>query len=220
MTKPKIAIVSGSLWEENLFGKRVKQIRRCHYYETQPGYLAHKLKQMTESIFEARQENDSLQYLFLLNTVGSFHKKCNIGDLAVITDHIDQIGNPLLYWRGKQGIQVPNSKDVYSEELREMAKKIAYKKDIPIHEGVFLTIKGPTINTPAERAFYSHYCDFVGMSGSTEAIFGRALGLQVLLVGLITDNEIPNEILDVRTIIKQHRHKLKTCVEDLVNQLS
>lgn len=220
MTKPKIAIVSGSLWEENLFDEGVKHIKRCHYYETQPGYLADKLKQMTESILEARQENDSLQYLFLLNTVGSFHKKYNIGDLAVIKDHIDQIGNPLLYWRGKPGIQVPNSKDIYSEKLRDMVKESAHANKISIHEGVFLTIKGPTINTPAERALYSPHCDFVGMSGSAEATFGRALGLQVLLIGLITDNEIPNEILDVRTIIKQHRSKLKTCIENLVNQLS
>lgn len=217
--KRSVVVLSGSVGDiiNDFDIDNVVYVKRHHYCETLSGSLEDKLKEMTVNIYTAKQNYPSLKYLIILNAVGSLHKKYNIGDIAIISDHIDQIGNPLLYWRGKQNIKIPNSKNIYSKNL--ISRAIDTKTDMVKHTGVLLSVKGPTFNTPAERLFYSQVCDFVSMSGSTDAIMGAALGLNVLLLGLITDNEIPSYILDVRKIIKQNKHRFKYYVKDIITAL-
>ena len=153
---------------------------RFHYYE---GYS------MKEVIFPERVMYElGIKTLFVSNASGGMNPKFNIGDVMVITDHVNFFPEHPL--RGKNfptGPRFPDMHEAYDHELVELANKIAEEKGIKLQHGVYVGVQGPTFETPAEYRMYHLFGDAVGMSTVPEVIVARHCGIKVFGVSIITD---------------------------------
>jgi purine-nucleoside phosphorylase len=137
-----------------------------------------------------------VETLLLSNAAGGMNKAFHVGDLMIINDHLSFFTvNPLL---GKNesslGPRFPDMSEPYSRELIKKAKIIAAGLGIPVHEGVYAGVTGPTFETRAEYRFL-HIAggDAVGMSTVQEVIAARHLGMAVFAMSVITDLGIREE---------------------------
>ena len=153
---------------------------RFHYYE---GY------NMKEVTFPERVMYElGIKTLFVSNASGGMNPKFNIGDIMVITDHVNFFPEHPL--RGKNfptGPRFPDMHEAYDHELIELANKIAEEKGIKLQHGVYVGVQGPTFETPAEYRMYHLFGDAVGMSTVPEVIVARHCGIKVFGVSIITD---------------------------------
>ena len=153
---------------------------RFHYYE---GYS------MKEVTFPERVMYElGIKTLFVSNASGGMNPKFNIGDVMVITDHVNFFPEHPL--RGKTfptGPRFPDMHEAYAHELVELANKIAEEKGIKLQHGVYVGVQGPTFETPAEYRMYHLFGDAVGMSTVPEVIVARHCGIKVFGVSIITD---------------------------------
>ena len=153
---------------------------RFHYYE---GYS------MKEVTFPERVMYElGIKTLFVSNASGGMNPKFNIGDVMVITDHVNFFPEHPL--RGKNfptGPRFPDMHEAYDHELVELANKIAEEKGIKLQHGVYVGVQGPTFETPAEYRMYHLFGDAVGMSTVPEVIVARHCGIKVFGVSIITD---------------------------------
>ena len=153
---------------------------RFHYYE---GYS------MKEVTFPERVMYElGIKTLFVSNASGGMNPKFNIGDVMVITDHVNFFPEHPL--RGKTfptGPRFPDMHEAYDHELVELANKIAEEKGIKLQHGVYVGVQGPTFETPAEYRMYHLFGDAVGMSTVPEVIVARHCGIKVFGVSIITD---------------------------------
>ena len=155
---------------------------RFHYYE---GY---DMKQVT---FPVRvMQNLGIKTLFVSNAAGGMNKEFKVGDIMIITDHINLFPeNPL---RGKNydelGPRFPAMTEAYSQKLINLADEIATKKGIRLMHGVYVGTPGPTFETPAEYEYFRIIGgDAVGMSTVPEVIVANHAGMRVFGVSVITD---------------------------------
>jgi len=155
---------------------------RFHYYE---GY---DMKQVT---FPVRvMKAIGVETLFVSNAAGGMNKDFRVGDIMIITDHINLFPeNPL---RGKNyeelGTRFPAMTEPYSKELIAVADKIAAEKNIRVMHGVYVGTPGPTFETPAEYEYFRIIGgDAVGMSTVPEVIVAKHAGMRVFGVSVITD---------------------------------
>ncbi|MFA6956001.1 MAG: purine-nucleoside phosphorylase [Thermoanaerobaculia bacterium] len=124
------------------------------------------------------------------NAAGGINVDYHAGDLMLISDHINYLGaNPL---RGPNddelGPRFPDMSDIYSKELRAVAREVAESRGVTLREGVYLATSGPSYETPAEiRAFRVMGADAVGMSTVPEAIAYSQMGVKVLGISCITN---------------------------------
>jgi len=174
---------SGNLIFGTLGGKRVIAMQgRFHYYE---GY---DMKHVTfpVRVFKAL----GVDTLFVSNASGGMNKEFHVGDVMVITDHINLFPeNPL---RGKNynelGTRFPAMIDAYDPELIKLADTIAAEKGIRLMHGVYVGTTGPTFETPAEYEYFRIIGgDAVGMSTVPEVIVARHASMRVFGVSVITD---------------------------------
>ena len=153
---------------------------RFHYYE---GY------NMKEVTFPERVMYElGIKTLFVSNASGGMNPKFNIGDVMVITDHVNFFPEHPL--RGKNfptGPRFPDMHEAYDHQLVELANKIAEEKGIKLQHGVYVGVQGPTFETPAEYRMYHLFGDAVGMSTVPEVIVARHCGIKVFGVSIITD---------------------------------
>lgn len=153
---------------------------RFHYYE---GYS------MKEVTFPERVMYElGIKTLFVSNASGGMNPKFNIGDVMIITDHVNFFPEHPL--RGKNfptGPRFPDMHEAYDHELVELANKIAEEKGIKLQHGVYVGVQGPTFETPAEYRMYHLFGDAVGMSTVPEVIVARHCGIKVFGVSIITD---------------------------------
>lgn len=153
---------------------------RFHYYE---GY------NMKEVTFPERVMYElGIKTLFVSNASGGMNPKFNIGDVMIITDHVNFFPEHPL--RGKNfptGPRFPDMHEAYDHELVELANKIAEEKGIKLQHGVYVGVQGPTFETPAEYRMYHLFGDAVGMSTVPEVIVARHCGIKVFGVSIITD---------------------------------
>lgn len=154
---------------------------RFHYYE---GY------NMKEVTFPERVMYElGIKTLFVSNASGGMNPKFNIGDVMVITDHVNFFPEHPL--RGKNfptGPRFPDMHEAYDHELVELANKIAEEKGIKLQHGVYVGVQGPTFETPAEYRMYRILGgDAVGMSTVPEVIVARHSGIKVFGISIITD---------------------------------
>ncbi len=173
---------SGKLIFGHLGGKDIVAMQgRFHYYE---GYS------MKEVTFPVRVMYElGIQTLFVSNAAGGINPEFRIGDLMVITDHINLFPEHPL--RGKNfptGPRFPDMHEPYTHELIELADTIAQEKGIRLMHGVYVGVQGPTFETPAEyRMFRVLGGDTVGMSTIPEVIVARHCGIRTFGVSVITD---------------------------------
>lgn len=154
---------------------------RFHYYE---GYS------MQEVTFPVRvMSRLGVKRLLVSNAAGGINPDFEVGDLMIITDHINFMPNPLI---GKNidemGTRFPDMTTVYSRTLRKRAHKTANKLGITLREGVYVAETGPTYETPAEyRMFGMMGGDAVGMSTVPEVIVARHCGMEIFGMSVITN---------------------------------
>ena len=174
---------SGNLIFGTLGGKRVIAMQgRFHYYE---GY---DMKQVTFPVRVFRALG--VDTLFVSNAAGGMNKEFKVGDVMVITDHINLFPeNPL---RGKNyndlGPRFPAMTEAYDHKLVEEADRIGAERGIRLMHGVYVGTPGPTFETPAEYEYFRVIGgDAVGMSTVPEVLVARHGGMRVFGISVITD---------------------------------
>ncbi|MCX7750707.1 MAG: purine-nucleoside phosphorylase [Candidatus Bipolaricaulota bacterium] len=131
-----------------------------------------------------------VRVLVLTNASGGIAHGLEAGDLVLLSDHINLLGdNPL---RGPNldplGPRFPDMTEVYDRGLRRIAHQVAEELGLRLKEGVYLATLGPSYETPAEiRAFRALGADLVGMSTVPEAIAARHAGMRVLGISCVTN---------------------------------
>lgn len=173
---------AGKLIFGKLGGKDIMAMEgRFHYYE---GYS------MQEVTFPERVMYElGIKTLFVSNASGGMNPDFKIGDLMIITDHINFFPeHPLHGPNFPTGPRFPDMHEAYDHELIALADKIAGELNIKVKHGVYIGVQGPTFETPAEYRMYRGFgADAVGMSTVPEVIVARHCGIKVFGVSVITD---------------------------------
>lgn len=128
--------------------------------------------------------------LLVTNAAGGVNTSYEPGDLMLISDHLNLTGrNPLVGPNDEElGPRFPDMSQAYSRRLRDIARKIAEDKGVPLQEGVYAGLLGPTYETPAEiRMLRMFGADAVGMSTVSETIVARHAGIEVLGISCISN---------------------------------
>jgi len=163
---------------------------RFHYYE---GY---NLKEVT---FPVRvMKKLGAEVIIISNAAGGMNRFFKRGDLMLITDHINLFGdNPLIGPNDEElGLRFPDMSEAYDRKLVELTLKVALKEKIKLHQGIYVGLTGPTLETPAEYRFLIKIgADAVGMSTVPEVIVANHMGMKVLGISCITDLAINGVIV-------------------------
>lgn len=153
---------------------------RIHYYE---GY------KITDVVMPVRLLGLlGAEILFLTNASGGINTAFQAGDLMLITDHISCFApNPLIGPNLEElGTRFPDMSHVYDPQLQQFIRNAAAEQQIPLQEGVYAQLTGPSFETPAEiRMLRTLGCDAVGMSTVVEAIAARHMGMKVCGISCI-----------------------------------
>ncbi|MFM6975586.1 MAG: purine-nucleoside phosphorylase [Sphingobacteriaceae bacterium] len=184
---------SGKLIFGTLAGKKVVAMQgRLHYYE---GY---DMKQITFPLRVMKMLG--IERLFVSNASGSLNPDFKKGDLMVIADHINkQPDNPL---RGRNqdnfGPRFPDMSEPYDTAMRKMALEIAKAQNINCHEGVYVSVAGPNLETKAEYRYLRIIGgDAVGMSTVPEVIVANHMKIPVFAISVLTDEGFPETLKPV-----------------------
>jgi purine-nucleoside phosphorylase len=165
---------------------------RFHYYE---GYT---MKQITYPVRVMKFLG--VKTLLVSNACGGMNPAYRKGDLMLMVDHINLLGdNPLI---GKNeddlGPRFPDMSEPYSLDLIRIAEEVAAENKIKIHKGVYVAVSGPNLETRAEYKFLRETgADVVGMSTIPENIVANHMGIKVLGMSIITDECFPETLKPV-----------------------
>jgi purine-nucleoside phosphorylase len=190
---------AGRLVCGKLAGKAVVAMEgRFHFYE---GYS---LKQITLPVRVMRALG--CEVLVVSNASGGMNPQYRKGDLMVIEDHVNLMGdNPLIGPNDDRlGPRFPDMCYPYDRELMALARRVALEERIVCHQGVFVAVPGPNLETRAEYRFLRGIgADAVGMSTVPEVIVAVHCGLRTLGLSIVTDICLPDalEPVDVAEII-------------------
>ena len=190
----------GRLIFGHIAGRRVVAMQgRFHYYE---GYT---MRQVT---FPVRVLSLlGIKYLFVSNAAGGINTSFRVGDLMIITDHINLLPNPLIGPNMAEfGPCFPDMHDCYSSAVRAKATAIAERENIKLQYGVYVGTTGPTFETQAEyRYFKAIGGDAVGMSTVPEVIVARHMGVPTFGVSVVTNCGLSDEKGDHEDVQNQGR---------------
>jgi purine-nucleoside phosphorylase len=137
-----------------------------------------------------------IQSVLLTNAAGGIAEGLRVGQLVVLSDHINLMGwNPLVgpneprfAVRPGAGLRFTDMTEAYSKRLRALAQEAAQDEGFTLQEGVYLAVSGPSFETPAEiRAFRVTGAALVGMSTVPETIVARHMGIEVLGLSCVTN---------------------------------
>lgn len=174
---------AGELIAGKLNGADVVALKgRKHFYETDDPYPLKTVIRSMKAI--------GVDTLFISNAAGSLRPAIRVGELMMITDHINYMGfNPLVGDNDDDfGPRFPPMTDAYDVALREKLRNAAKKSGAPLHEGVYMAFRGPTFETPAEiRMAANMGADAVGMSSVPDCIIARHAGMRVVGCSCITN---------------------------------
>lgn len=192
---------------------------RFHYYE---GYT------MQEVTYPVRvMKALGANTLIVSNAAGGMNPDYESGDLMIISDHINLMGdNPL---RGPNddslGPRFPDMIEPYNDKLARLAESIAKQLKIKVHKGVYVGVAGPNLETRAEYRFLRNIgADAVGMSTVPEVIVAVHMGMKVLGISCITDECIPETLkpLDIEKVLavaKKSEPVLSKLVMEVIKQM-
>jgi len=171
------AVIAGTLG-----GREILALSgRFHVYEGHSAALA----AFPVRVFHALGARD----LFVSNAAGGISPKLAVGDLMMISDHLNLMGtNPLVGDLQEGDIRFPDMTDAYDPGLRRILRTTAEQRGITLREGVYAGLLGPSYETPSEvKMLRMLGADAVGMSTVPEVIVARALGMRVAGVSCITN---------------------------------
>jgi purine-nucleoside phosphorylase len=181
---PEATVVGheGALIVGDLGGRAVVALSgRFHMYEGHPAAVA----AFPVRVFHAM----GVRELFVSNAAGGISSRLAVGDLMMISDHLNLMGsNPLVGPTREGETRFPDMTDAYDPGLRKELRTTAEKLDIPLREGVYAGLLGPSYETPSEvKMLRLLGADAVGMSTVPEVIMARALGIRVAGISCITN---------------------------------
>ena len=212
---------AGRLLLGRLAGRSVVAMEgRFHRYE---GY------QLDEVTFPVRVMRAlGADDLLVSNACGGMHPLWPAGDLVLIADHINLLGdNPLIGINDEAlGPRFPDMSEPYDAGLRAIAREAAAELQVSLREGVYVAVPGPNLETPAEyRMLRTIGGDVVGMSTVPEVIVANHAGMRVLGVSIITDQCLPDalEAVSLERIIavaKKAEPSLTRLITRVVERLS
>jgi len=165
--------------------------------------------------------------LLVTNAAGGIRPGFRPGDLMLIADHINLLGDSPLIGPNEDalGPRFPDMSEPYSQALQEIAVQVATEKKIPLRRGVYVAVPGPNLETRAEyRMLRTLGADVVGMSTVPEVIVAVHGGMRVVGISIITDACMPDalEVADITKIIavaNRAEPKLTELVEGIVERI-
>lgn len=210
----------GQLVCGTLSGKPVVVMEgRQHFYE---GYT---LQQVTFPVRVMKALGASV--LIVSNACGGMNPQWEKGDLMLIEDHINLLGdNPLIGPNDDRlGDRFPDMCHAYDRELLKLGKRVALDEKIVCHKGVFVAVSGPNLETAAEYRFLRMIgADVVGMSTVPEVIVAVHSKMRVMGVSVITDQCLPDalepvSLPDIVATANAAEKRLRALVKGVVGQL-
>jgi purine-nucleoside phosphorylase len=218
---PTVESHSGRLLLGRLSGQPVVAMQgRFHRYE---GYS------LQQVAFPVRVMRDlGAETLIVSNACGGLNPMWNVGDLMLLADHINLLGdNPLIGPNlDELGPRFPDMSEPYDVELQRLAIEVAMEERITLRRGVYVAVPGPNLETRAEYRFLRMIgADVVGMSTVPEVIAATHGGMKVLGISIITDSCLPDALkpASVEEIIRvagEAEPKLTLLIKNVVARLS
>jgi purine-nucleoside phosphorylase len=212
---------AGRLVCGTLGGKSVVAMEgRFHFYE---GYT---LQQVT---FPVRvMKALGCDTLIVSNACGGMNPQYSKGDIMIIEDHINLLGdNPLIGPNDDRlGDRFPDMCHAYDRELLQLAKKIALEEHIAVRQGVYVAVSGPNLETAAEYRFLRTIgADVVGMSTVPEVIVAvhskmRSLGFSAVTDMCLPDALEPVSLKEILTVAAEAEKKLRVLVRKVVERMA
>ena len=210
----------GKLIFGKLCGKSMVAMQgRFHYYE---GYT------MQQITFPVRvMKFLGVHTLLVSNACGGINADMKPGDIMIITDHINLLGdNPLIGENDDTlGPRFPDMSEPYSRDLIKLTEEITREENLEIKKGVYAAMTGPNLETAAEYRFLRIIgADVVGMSTIPEDIVAIHSGMRVLGFSVITDACVPEElkpanIPEIIRTAKKAEPKLTLLIKKVVEKL-
>ena len=205
-------LIFGQLSGKNIFAMQ----GRFHCYE---GYS---MKQVTFPIRVLSLLG--VKRLFVSNAAGGCNYDYNVGDLMLITDHINLATNPLIGTNiDKMGVRFPDMTRAYDPNLINLAYQTAQELNITYQRGIYVGVTGPSFETPAEYEFFRRIGgDAVGMSTVAEVIVARHCGMKVMGISVITNTghnfseDFENSHLDVMKVADKAADTLSTWIKRIL----
>ncbi|HMA41346.1 MAG TPA: purine-nucleoside phosphorylase [Gemmatimonadales bacterium] len=217
---PTVESHAGRLHVGTLAGRPVAMLQgRFHRYE---GYA---LDQVTFPVRVLRALGAGT--LIVSNVSGGMHPLWEAGDLVLLADHINLLGdNPLVGPDdGAGSARFPDLTEAYDPALRGLARDVALEQGITLREGTYVAVAGPNLETRAEyRMLRMLGGDVVGMSTVPEVIVARQLGMRVLGLSIITDLCLPDalepaSVEQILAVARVAEPRLATLVQGLIPRL-
>jgi purine-nucleoside phosphorylase len=217
---PTVESHYGRLLFGDMCGEQIMALQgRFHLYE---GYSP------LEVTFPIRVMQElGVKVLILSNAAGGLNPEFIAGDIMIITDHINLTGsNPLIGPNEERwGIRFPDMIEAYDKELVELAETAGRDEAIQLQKGVYVGLKGPSLETRAEVRFLRTIgADAVGFSTVQEVIAAVHAGIKVLGLSTITnindpDNPVPATIEEVIAVAKEAAPRLEAIIKNVVDKI-
>ncbi len=208
-------LLAGKLGDKNV----VILQGRLHYYE---GYS------MQEITFPVRVLKAlGVDKLIVTNAAGSLNEKMTPGNLVIINDHINWMGNNPLIGENidELGIRFPSLHEPYDKKYIELAHNIAKENNFSLQDGTYLALSGPSLETRAECKMLAKLgADLVGMSTVPEVIVGIHSNMKVIGISVVTNlsnifHSKPHTQEEIRANAAKAKMNLETLIVELFNKL-
>jgi purine-nucleoside phosphorylase len=206
-----------------LAGKKVVAMQgRFHFYE---GYT---MRQITFPVRVMGAKGGlGVKTLLISNAAGALNPLFRRGDVMVIVDHINLLGdNPLIGPNDDElGPRFPDMSEAYNRKLIALAEDVALDQKIRVQKGVYVAMTGPNLETAAEYRFLRIIgADAVGMSTIPETIVANHMGMKVLGISIITDECFPDalrptNVEEIIAIANKTEPKLTRIMKEVVRRI-